>query len=398
MSLLEKKLAEEAIVLPGSPFWNVFKRFGRDEAIAMMINVLGTAGLDYLLKNDILSTVAGPISRRTKDVLLSATGPIVEKSGFFPMHFKEAWGEYKSTPAKQRDGLATYFKRAVKHGSKSLLQDILVHDPLYVGMMYSGMNMYPETPAWMLSTLSFIGAVFAVAGIEVGLTELAYWKYKRELKKAGFGVESYFESKFFVRADKQPNELLEAVAEKFGLGNMHTMEYHDRYFRNKLPEYSGRIPKLRLRKRGHGLGYDTPMQTAQIVYTRADEMSSEKIEQHRYFPQKKDKIYFVLNQEMPENLENVKDDKARRILLRAKEGDEFCDVKFNRSVAYNLDKLCIATDEVVGERPFYLVELKAYPNKKGLLKEAMRYVMREFPVVVEQTTYGKFELLKMNGD
>ena len=35
ISPLEKELAKDPIVVPGSPFWEVFKRFGRDEAIAI---------------------------------------------------------------------------------------------------------------------------------------------------------------------------------------------------------------------------------------------------------------------------------------------------------------------------------------------------------------------------
>ena len=394
-SLLEKKLAEQPIILPENPFWGIFKRFGRDETLAMFINVIGTGAVEYLCNNNILYALAGPLSIRTREVLLSLTGPVVEKVGFFPAHFKEALEEYRQTPKNERDKLARYFRNAVKKGSKSLIEDIIVHDPLYVGLMYAGLIIHPETPAWLLSIASFVSAVFAVAGIELGLTELAYWNYKRALRKAGFETESYFESRFFVSEDSKPEKVLESIAKEFGLGNADTMKYEDRYFRNKLPVYSGRIPKLRLRKRTAGLGQTAQVQSAQIIYTRANEILDSKIEQYRYFPQRKEKIYFILNQNMPAGIHDINNECARKILEKVQDGQNFRDIKFERSATYDSDKFCVTTDAIENRhRQFYLVELKAYPNRKKLLKEAMRYVMRNFPVVV-QTTHGKFELAGM---
>ena len=291
ISLLEKKLAEEPIKIPNNPFWDVFKRFSRDELIAMAINVTGTAVAEGLVDSQFLQTMTGPLSRRTKDIVLMTTGPVVEKAGFFPAHFKEAYDLYKEAPKEERDQLSTYFKGAVKNGTKSLIEDILIHDPLYVGLMFAGLKYLPETPAWALAAGSFAVAVVMVAGLEVGVTELFYKKYKNALKKSGFGKEDYYESRFLIRADKNPESVLERLSYEFGLEGHRDLEYYDRYFKNSLPSYSNRTPKLRLRNRRRN---ETEwFKTAQITYTRANELK-EGTEQFRYFPQKKEKIYFYL--------------------------------------------------------------------------------------------------------
>lgn len=386
VSLLSRKLAETPIQMPANPFWDVFKRFGRDEAIAMVINVLGTGAIDIFLNSNSAITLAGPISRRTKDLILSISGPVVEKAGFFPAHFYEALTEYRSTPDEERDALSTYFKRATRGGMKSLAYDVAVHDPLYVAMMWLGLKTLPTTPAWLLALGSFVGAVFAVAGLEVGITELAYMNHKRSLRKAGFGLETYFESRFAISVDKDPEQVLDAVKAEFNLLEQSTHKYHDRYFQNHLPSYSGRIPKLRLRQRTDEDG--TRIQTAQIVYTRTSELAT-GAEQFRYFPQRKDKMYFLLDHEMPESLDEVRDKIAQRILKRAQKQTDALDIRFERAIARDPKALLIAVDKVETTRPFFIVELKVHKDK-GLLREAMRFVMKEFPVV--QTTHGKYDL------
>src|SRR3989338_10901706 len=112
---LEKRLAQEPIHVPGNPYVEVFQRFGRDEAIAGILNIAGTAGISLLTQSP---------------VILSLAGPLIEKLGFFPAHFKEAWDVYRTTPEENREPLANYIKRALNGGSTSLLEDVLIHDPL----------------------------------------------------------------------------------------------------------------------------------------------------------------------------------------------------------------------------------------------------------------------------
>jgi len=210
IDLLPKKLADAPIIVPGSPFWNVFKRFGRDESIAMIINVIGTAIVSFFFN---------------AAWIISLAGPIVEKIGFFPAHFKEALDVYKTTPKEKRKGINHYFKRAMKGGSVSLLEDILVHDPIYILLMFLGLSLYTGTPAWLLSAASFIIAVFAVSGLEVGVTELRYKRYKNKLKKLGFEYEKYYESRFFISKEKDPKEVMQSLMKKFELTTLKKRNY-----------------------------------------------------------------------------------------------------------------------------------------------------------------------------
>ncbi len=370
--LLSKRIAEKPIKVPGNPFWNVFKRFGRDEAIAMVINVLGTA---------IIALFA------TNPLLLSVAGPVIEKIGFFPAHIKEALGVYKTTPKKSRKSRSYYLKRAFKGGLTSLVEDLLVHDPIYIGLMFVGLTFYSGIPVWLLSAVSFVIAVLIVSVLEVGVTEARYLLFKKRLKRAGFGITTYYESRFFISTHKNPNKILAQVAKEFNLSHLKPIEYHDKYFGNKLPVFSGRVPKirLRLRKNQDGTGLN---KTAQIIYTRAYEQSKRTLEQYRYFPIKKDKIYFRLKQRMPQTLERIKNVRCRRILKRRQEEESVLRVDFTRIAAHD-DELLVSIDKLPAHSSEYILEIKVYKNIKRLI-EAMRFVMREFPVV--QTTKGKPEL------
>lgn len=385
ISPLEKELAKMPIELPSNPFWEVFKRFGRDEMISMVINVAGTAGISYFLNAN--------LDKNTRNVILSVSGPIIEKIGFFPAHFKEAHDLYKTTPKKEREPMLKYFKKAVKNGSVSLAEDVLVHDPMYVTMMYTGMQLYPQTPAWLLSGASFIAAVFAVAGLEVCLTEARYLNFKRNLKNIGFDKESYFESRFYIDERKNTHDILEAMASEFKLPTMQTAEYNDVYLKTKLPAYSGRKPKLRLRKRI--IEDEEPIRSAQIIYTTTSELAKKEASQFRFFPQRKDKFYFLLEQQMPESIDEIKEPKAREYLQKINDGTFSENVHFSRVIARDNDGLLVAADKLhfSGERPFNVIELKVRTDKK-LMKEAMRYVMLEFPCM--QITYGKSELVAMS--
>ncbi|MEK6846381.1 MAG: hypothetical protein AABY26_06480, partial [Nanoarchaeota archaeon] len=354
--------------------------------IAMLINVSGTAGIEYLTNSWALFS---PANQRA---LLSIAGPVIEKVGFFPAHFKEAWDIYKTTPVSGREPLGNYFSRAVKGGSKSLLEDVLVHDPFYIAFMYGGMTLSPETPAWAMATGSFLTAVFAVAGLEVGYNELSYWNYKRKLKKVGFEEENYLESRFYIDANENPENLLTQLRTEFGLGEACTLQYQDRYFKNQLASFSGRVPKLRLRYRETEKG--GTLQTAQITYTRVTPLAHKNPEQFNFFPQRKDKIYLQLNeQKQLSHCGEVESESARQMLEAVQLSPEAREINFERTYAHNTE-LLVSTDKVATEnRPFYLVELKTYTDA-DLLRQAMRYVMLKFPVI--QTTHGKAELVGMN--
>ena len=66
---ISEKLESTPIVLPKSAFWEVFKRFGRDESISLVINVAATAVIAWFVNAPAIVTLIGPISRRLKDII-----------------------------------------------------------------------------------------------------------------------------------------------------------------------------------------------------------------------------------------------------------------------------------------------------------------------------------------
>lgn len=371
IELISKKLAEEPIKIPQNPFWEVFRRFGRDEAIAMIINVIGTLIISFF--------TAIPI-------LLSVAGPIIEKIGFFPANFIEARKIYKTTPKNQRKHLFHYIKKAMKRSFTSLTEDILVHDPLYIFFMFFGIIIYPVIPVWILAIISFILAVIIVTILEVGVKELQYLSFKRKLKKAGFELESFLEARFFISSKQNPKKLLDKIIKDFKLKSLgNVLEYKDKYFENNLKIYSGRIPKVRLRKRTKNSGKGL-MKTLQIVYTRAEEKQNKIKEQYRYFPIKKEKFYFMFKKEIPSNIHEIKNAKIKRILKSCLKSAPQ-KIIFKRTFVCN-KILLFSIDKIKKGKHYYILEIKSW--KKGNLLEAMRYIMREFPVV--QTTTPKSEM------
>jgi hypothetical protein len=368
---IPKEMSESPLKLPLHPYWEVFKRFGIDELLAMVVNVIGTV---------IISFFTSAI------LIISITGPIVEKLGFFPMHFKEAWNVYRTTPTKQRRKFSHYLGKALKNSLTSLFEDILIHDPIYIILMLVGLGFYSETPIWLLSGASFVIAVIIVAGLEVAFREFQYLNFKRKMKKAGFEVEIYYEARFFVSSKQNHNKLLEKFIKTFNLTKIKTpLTYNDTYFEHDFPNFSGRNGKVRLRRRtyeGGGL-----FRTIQVVYTKTREKYLTKTEQYRFFPTKKEKIYYVFKK-MPQGIKDIKNTKIRKTLKPVHENLAKTNVRFTRYVARS-NELLISTDKIEKGEGFYLVELKVHSDVK-LLMRAMRYLMREFPVV--QTTHEKFKM------
>ena len=90
--------AGRPIRLPGSAFWNVFKTFGRDEAIALCISTASTLAVSFFTD---------------KVMVLALAGPIVEKIGFYPWHVWEAARLYRAAAPAQRRPLSAYIKEAL---------------------------------------------------------------------------------------------------------------------------------------------------------------------------------------------------------------------------------------------------------------------------------------------
>jgi hypothetical protein len=362
--------AQEPISVPRHPFWTVLSRFGGDEIIAAIINILATAVVALFSANALT---------------LALAGPIVEKIGFFPAHFWEAWKIYRTTPPANRKKLRSYIRHALAGGSVSLVEDILVHDPCYTILMLLGLRTYPQAPVWILAAISFAIAVIIVSFLETSITELRFSALKRCLLRNGFGSEAYFEARFLIsREGRDPEREIADLAIRFGLSVPRRLEYHDLYLGHRLPMYSGRKPKMRLRDRTTGDG--GKMRSLQVVYTKASEVVPQRFDQCRFFPVRKNKMYFPLSD--GEGVPELKPVFLRRKIGRAV-AKPVKELRFTRLVANN-KQLLLSVDIVGDDRPFYVLELKTHKDIKTMLA-AMRTIMCTMPVV--QTTQGKSELM-----
>lgn len=366
--------------MPSNPFVNVFRTFGRDELISLFINVIATAVVARLA---------------VSDFILSVSGPVIEKIGFFAAYFKEAWEIFHTTPKDKRAGLSVYILKAIRQGMNSLVKDVLFHDPTYTLLMYLGLQLYRDTPAWIISVLAFFIAVSFVAVGEVTVNEIRYLLFISRLKKIGFRQESYYETRFMVD-DKDTKKILNDLSDKFHLTVKIESDYHDRYFDNKLGEFNSRTPKLRLRQRTNEDG--GWLQTLQIAYTKASEMAMKKPTQFNFFPTFKDKLWISLDQKMPWSIDVIESAQIRRSVKRLIKSGKSYDVYFKRTVVRDPATILVSIDEVkgAGDLSFTVIELKAHPDKKSvsLLLEAMRYLMLNYPVI--QTTHSKVFLASLN--
>jgi hypothetical protein len=347
---VEKRLLNEPIVLPANPLTEVLKVFGRDQVIALLVNTLATA-------------VAGSFVANA--TILALAGPIMEKIGFFIGHIKEPSG--------------------IKKGFRSLIKDIAAHDPIYAFLMYLGLKLY-EVPAWMLAISSFVIALAIVAVGEVVVTEIRYRLQFIKYKRMGFKLESYFESRFYIKK-ANTEEILEDLVKEFGLFKRETAKYHDLYFESRLKNYNGRIPNFRLRQRTVQNN-----QTLQIVYTKPAEMPDRYPRQFNYYPSRKDKLWVSLPESMPWKIEDIKDKEirsfARKIMIKPTR-----EIFFTREAIRNPKNILISVDQIeTSGEPLTVIEIKAHldgESKKMLIK-AMRYVMLKYEVI--QTTHSKNSL------
>ena len=384
---------ELPIRIPGSPYWAVLKRFGRDELLALIVNVVGTGAFGWLVATGSMFTLLTLMGLDAEAVWaswgvlgLSLVGPVVEKVGFFIGHIWDAWGVYKTTRKEDRQSLVYYIKKVVKGGSVSLIEDILIHDPCYIGLMLVGQMMYPAAPVWLLAFASFVVAVALVPLVEWWVTEARFKMHLALAGRHGFEVEPYYETRFHVSQDVPPDVLLSDMAKVFGLrSGAVPIRYTNLYYDCNLPEYSGRNAEFRLRWRTNNKGPGM-IKSAQIVWTRASEHKGD-VDQHRYFPIRKLKLYAVLQGGKPSDFDSIPDPDVRWVAHKISTEKLLAEVSFVRMLARS-PQLLVSAD-ISKEQDSYVVEIKTRDNIP-LLIQAMRYLMRNYPVV--QTTEGKLDL------
>lgn len=383
-SIIDRKMADEPIEVPGNPFWEVMQGFGFDEGLALICSTAGIAALSHLTTN--------PAS-------LALGGAILEKAGLLGRHIKNGLDVFHTTPKAQRKSLGYYVMSTLKAGSSSLIKDVGIHDPIYGVLTYAGLRANPQTPPWIINFPSFIGGVVVAAAAETAFHETRYHQQLRRLQRVGFSPERYLESRFYIKG-AGPDDILKDLSETFALTRFKQGEYHDRYFGAKVPSFNNRERALRLRQRYQleGNGYK---QSAQVVYTRPTAEAKKDPDQFNYYPTRKDKLWIPLDGEMPWKIEDISDKDLRQLCTGFVTGEPN-DVHFVRHVAFDPDKpkeRIMASVDVVengDSEGLTLVELKAYNNKpaRKLLIEAMRHVMlQEYTAI--QTTHGKYALVSL---
>lgn len=352
------------IVLPENSFWKVFKRFGKDEMISMVFNVIGSIIIFKVLKRHYADT--DPFFL----FLVSIAGPIIEKVGFYPAHFYDAYKKYKrQTVNKYRH----YLKKAIKDGSVSLLEDILIHDPVYIILMYTGLKMYSATPVWMLSLLSFVIAVIVVSFLEVYFFEFWYKIFTKRLVKKGYYKETYYETRFIINNSYNLGNTVENLQTIFNLHEVNEdISYVDVYYDNKLLEFNGRTPNLR--KRNTYKSSNRNKETFEIIYSKSGELKQTDLSQYRFFINKREK--FSIPSQLKDNKkyhESLKIDNLNKNR-----------VIFERNVYRNPDGLFLTHDNVNDE--YSVIELKVFKDKL-LLIDAMKCLMNNCNLTL--TTHGK---------
>jgi adenylate cyclase class IV len=363
-----KKLAEEPILLPESPFWEILRDFGKDELIALGINTAGVFAL---------STI-------TDDRLaISLIGPVLEKFGFFTSSSKKAYDVYQSTLPEERKSKGQYVLDAVRLGLPNFLKDLALHDPMYTGLMLLELQKFPETPPWMLSAVAFMISVSAVSAAEVTTKEILYSHQLKKFKENGFALERQLESRFVVK-NPDSEEVLQELAAHFDLGPIHSSAYHDTYFEPRLKKYNSRQPAVRLRKRTEQ-GKMTEQEEIQVMYTRASALKRKHPEQYNYYPVAKDKLKLPLSKT------------SQKFLQTLVSSDQKHEVSFTRRYAHIPGKMLISTDQVErGQESYTVIEVKSFREEKDAVARmimAMRHIMANYSVV--QTTHSKRELTSL---
>lgn len=381
---LGQKIAHKSIELPANPFWEVTRTFGRDEIYAGILSLVVTAILEWFF------FVSGTVIAGNVALLLVLAGPIAEKFGFFIGHAWDARKEWNQTPQNERRNFAYYAKKAFHGGFKSLIQDILVHDPIYVILMFGGIWLHPQTPVWLLVPVAFGVAVIAVAFLEVGFSELRYYLFKRRLFKLGFDIETYNEARFYVElSDINPKDVIEDLRDQFIKNNdeIYSLAYEDRYYDHNLPEFNGRGAIVRVRERERG--DKSKLKTVQVVYTKANEHSEDDHSQFRFFPQRKNKIYYMLNKDEEHPLVAAHKKNIEKALTSLDK--PLRTIQFHRFIAVSSEELFVSVDVIDSyETPYAVIEIKAYVGREDLMIQAMRYIMTKYPVV--QITHNKLDL------
>jgi len=338
----------------------------------MLLNISATTLSNYILTKHFPSI--DPI------LINSIIGPILEKFGLLSWYFKDIFKQDSSGR-----NFKTKLKQSFQKSLPTLIEDVLLHDPIYSGMMYLGQTKYSNTPVWLLSFTVFVVSVSIVTVLEVLIEHIRYILFKRLCFSKGFKKEKYFESRFYLSSDINPEDLLNDVSREFNLNPTPKILYEDRYFCTKEKTFLRKNMYIRSRHRKRK-GKD--FNTFQIVFIQPQKLKSlYSHSSYNYFPSQKTKLYFELNFELEDLLPLPK--KVRQIVERFNDLKKPKYIRFERAYAHDKELLISIDLCKIEDTSFRIVEVKVYNDLKKLEK-AMKYILTNYQV--EQTTFGKHGL------
>jgi hypothetical protein len=385
------------IELTPNPYVAFGIRLGRDELFAGLSSAFWT----FLFKLGFIWLCASLVGSHIEMIVLAIVGPVFEKPALFTKYIIDAWGEYKSTDPHDRRQVRYYLKRVWREGWPTLRADLLYHDPAYSALLWfmlwisSGAGLVSVA---VLSAVSFITAVAIASIAEVIAVECAYiWRHRR-LRTAGFVMKSYYEARFLLDPDGDPNHapqiVLDHLQEQFDLNDRKVFTYRDVYVtENCIAVYNGRKPYLRFRLRLTEDG-EVSKQAVQVMHTLSREVKIKSPGLYRCYAMHKRKLGydFPLDGPMPWDSSEIPDARVGGIVKGLQSGDQRREVRFSRDVAMGDTKLFISVDtpaEPKDDSGRYWLEVKVRDNL-DLLREVSDYIAWKLPV--RAATQSRLEL------
>ena len=384
--------SDKSIELPENPYIKFGKKLGRDELYAAILSTLATTFAGVMIDS---FTGFSSILRST---IISVVGPAAEKPGLFFHYFKESIKEYYKTPRLERKSKKYYFKKIIKDGWPTLRADLLFHDSMYFVLMWIVSQIFQPTgfKLAIVSLMVFMTALLFATTLEVYYTELKYILQKRKLKRKGFCLDSYYETRFRIyprNKNHSPKKVLQYLAKSFDLPITYKGEYHDVYLQDlELLELNGRRPLLRFRSRTHPKKKSGLSNSIQITYTKPGEFLKKDTRSFRCFPVAKDKFYYEFKGgKMYWNHSKIPNKKISKFVKKAITSGNIRKVNFKRMIARDPKTILISVDELLdSKRNFYVVELKIRKDLKTF-RAVNDFILKNLPA--EGTTFSKFRLV-----
>lgn len=216
---------------PKSAQRDFLKQLFRDEVVAAVLSALSTAVV-FLIAGAIWGT---PEESAMTFVLIVLSGPVLEKFAFVAPYARTARGRMREEGIEGGWQFKVWFRYTIEQMKKErfwrvLRADLLVHDPVYTGLM-AGLTLLlmPEgaIEAGTIAVGSFAFAVAIAAYLEVSFEQ---WRFKRLIGKLGQScraVERFGKIRLLVRGGSEPEKFIQSLRGGLHLGETVKRSYQD---------------------------------------------------------------------------------------------------------------------------------------------------------------------------